>query len=88
MRGVEGKAVASGDKDTVVAGGALENWNAGEALQQDHVVPYISVVVRVRRIDEAGVGGVAGAADAGRAVEGVDFEAGVVGQDEMAGGEA
>jgi hypothetical protein len=58
---------------------------AGEALEQDHVVPHVGVVVGVGRVDQAGVGGKAGGADAGRAVEGVDFEAGVVGQHQLPG---
>ena len=88
VRGVEGKAVAGGDQDAAVAGGALGLLHAGEALQQDYVVPDIGVVIGVGRIDEAGVSRESGRADTGRTVERIDFEAGVVCEDELAGGEA
>ena len=80
---IEGLAIAGGDEDAVVAGGALGCWNAGEALEQDHVVPDVGVVVGIWRVDEAGIGGETGGANAGRSVEGVDFEAGVIGEDEV-----
>ncbi len=83
--GVEGLAVAGGDEDAAIVGGAAVGGDAGEALQQDHVVPDIGVVVGVGRVDETGVGSEARGADAGRAVKGVDLEAGVIGEDERAG---
>jgi len=88
LRCVERLAVAGGDENAAVACGASGCGNAGEALQQDHVVPDIGVVVGVGRVGEPGVGGEAGGADAGRAVERVHFEAGVVGKHERAGREA
>ena len=88
MRGVEGQAVAGGDKDTAITGGALGQGHAGEVLQKDHVVPDVGVVVGVGGVGEAGIGGKTGGADAGRAAEGIDFEAGVVGEDKLARGAA
>ena len=88
LGGVKRQAVPGGYQNAAVARGAGGGRDAGEALQQDHVVPHIGVVVGVGRVDQAGVGGEAGGADAGRAVEGIDFEAGVVCQHQHAGGEA
>ncbi len=56
-----------------------------EALQQDDVVPDVGVVIGVGRVDHAGVGGKTSGANAGSAGEGVDFEAGVVGEHQLAG---
>ena len=85
---VDDDAVAGGGEDAAVAGGAVIGLDAGHALQKDDVVPDVSVVVGVGRVDEAGIGGEAGGADAGSAGEDIDFEAGVVGNDKCAGSEA
>ena len=53
-------------------------------LEKDDVVPDVSVVVCIGRVDIAGVGCKARGADAGSAGQGVDFEAGVVGDDKLA----
>ncbi len=71
----------------MVAGGAQRVGNPASSLQKEHVVPDVGVVVGVRRVDQAGVGGIASRAHAGRAVERIDFEAGVVGNDQFAGRE-
>ena len=79
--------VECGDQDAAITGGALVGRDFGEALEQDDVVPDVGVVVGIGRVDETGVGCIASGTDAGSAIEGVDFEAGVVGEDELAGGE-
>ena len=90
----EDMAVAGGGEDAVVAGGALGEGDAGEEGEK---VEVVAVICGQRR--EAVVGwlggfgwvevvvvGEAGGADAGCSVEGVHFEAGVVGYDDLAGG--
>ena len=68
--------------------GTLKSWagklgmkDAVKLLDQDHVVPDIGIVVGVRRVDQAGVGGESRGADTGSPVKRVDFEAGIVSQD-------
>src|SRR5271157_6382248 len=85
LGGMESHAVAGGDQHAAVAGGAAGWRDPGKALQEDHVVPHVGVVVGVGRVDQAGVGGEASGADAWGALEGVYFEAGVVGQDQVSG---
>jgi len=85
IRGVRRFAVARGDQNATVSGGALW-WRKGvKALKKDNVVPDIGVVVGVGRVDKSGIGGEAGRAHSWRAGEGVDFKAGVVGENELAG---
>ena len=78
---VKGDAIASGDEDAMIAAGSEADRDVGHALQEEHVVPNVGVVVGVRRVDKAGVGSEAGGANAGSAVERVDFETGVIGYD-------
>ncbi len=80
----EDLAVAGGGEDAVVAGAALGEGDVGEIGDEVEVVALVGccfgwagVVVVV---------GVAGGADAGCSVESVDFEAGVVGDDDFVGG--
>jgi hypothetical protein len=77
-------AIAGGGEDAVVAGAALGEWDVGEVGDEEEVVALVCRCVRW--IGEVVVVGVAGGADAGGAVEGVDFEAGVVGDDDFVGG--
>src|SRR5260370_1789785 len=89
-------AVASGGEDAVVAGGALGEGNAGEEGEEVEVVAVVCGQRRGVLVGWLGgfgwvevvVVGEAGGADAGGSVEGVDFEAGVVGDDDRAGGVA
>src|SRR5260370_41810989 len=53
FRCVEGQAVAGGNQDAAVAGGALFGRNPGESLQQDHVVPDVGIVVGIGGVDQA-----------------------------------
>ena len=53
LRNVEGLAVAGSYERAEVARGALSKGNIGKALQEDHVVPDVSVVIGIRRVDEA-----------------------------------
>jgi hypothetical protein len=82
-----GVAVARGDKYATVACGAPRGRYSFETLQQDDVVPDVGVVVGIGGVDHAGVCGETGRAHAGSAGEGVNFETGVVGENELAGEE-
>ena len=79
--GVERLAVARCNEYAAVPRRALERRDAFEPLKEDDVVPDIRIVVGVGRVDEAGVSGKTGGTDPGSAVEGIDFEAGIVGHD-------
>ena len=78
---VSGLAVTRGDEDAMISGGTFCRWNSVEPLEKEDVIPDIGVVVGIRRVDESGVSGETGGADSGRAREGIDFEARVVGED-------
>src|SRR6516165_2450860 len=78
VRGVKGQAGSGCDQDAMVAGGALRGRNTGEALQEDHVVPDVGVVVGVGGVDQASVGGKARGTHTGCTVEGVDLQTRVV----------
>jgi len=53
VRGVLNPAIARGDKYTVVSGVSLLCGQISQPLQQNHVVPDVGIVVRVRRVHEA-----------------------------------
>lgn len=78
---VSGLAVARGDENAMISGGTFCRWNSVEPLEKEDVIPDIGVVVGIGRVDESGVSGETGGADSGRAREGIDFEARVVGED-------
>jgi hypothetical protein len=78
---VSGLAVTRGDEDAMISGGTFCRWNSVEPLEKEDVIPDIGVVVGIGRVDESGVSGETGGADSGRAREGIDFEARVVGED-------
>ena len=82
--GVLNATIARGDKYAMVSGIAALRGNVSQALKENDVVPDIGVVVGIRRVDEAGVGCESGRTDSGRAVQGVYFETGVIGEDEFA----
>jgi len=81
--GAEDVSVAGGGEDTAVAG-MMWTRNLVESAEQAEVVSL--VWTGIGRRGEVFVFGVAGGANAGSAVEGVDLEAGVVGKDDFAGG--
>src|ERR1039457_973450 len=62
LRGVECLAVAGSYERAKVARCAPGHGHTGKALQQDDVVPDVSVVIRVGRVDQAGVCGNTGRA--------------------------
>ena len=77
--------VAGCDEDAAVTGGAGIR-GLGEGVEEAEVVADVWIERSgVRRALEVHVFCVAGGADTGGKVEGVDFEAGVVGQDDLAG---
>ena len=78
-------SVASGDKHAVIARGALGWRNGIEALKEHDIVPDIGVVICIGRIDQAGVRSEAGGANSRSTGEGVDFESGIIGEDEQSG---
>ncbi len=88
LSGLDELAVPRGNQNTMVAGRAQGGRDAGHALHQQHVVPHVGVVIGVGRIDQPGIGGKPGRAHAGRAAEGVHFEAGIIGENQFAGNEA
>src|SRR5579859_4670982 len=66
VRCVFGPPIAGSDQDAVVTGCALFGWSFSEALQEDHVVPDVGVVIgSVRRVDDAYVGGEARGSNSG-----------------------
>ena len=77
----EDLTVARGGENAVVAGAALGERDVGEVGDEVEVVALVCGCVRW--IGEVMIVGVAGGADAGGSVEGVDFEAGVVCDDEL-----
>jgi hypothetical protein len=80
-------AITCRDQDAAVTRSALGCGDTVEALKQHHIVPDVGVVIGVGGIGEACIGGKAGGADSGCTVERVDFKAGIVGQDQLTGGE-
>lgn len=81
-------AVASGGEDAVVTGAALGEGNPREEGEEIKIIALVGGegtggFSRMKVV----VVGVAGRADSGCAVESVDFEAGVVGDDDGAGSE-
>jgi hypothetical protein len=79
----EDVAVSGGGEDAVVSRAAL---GEGDACEEGDEVEVVALVEwKGLRGVEGVVVGKAGGADAGMAVEGVDFEAGVVGYDDVAG---
>jgi len=86
VAGAENFAVARNGEDTAIARGAL-----GDPAKAGQQVDVIALIDREARIGatglEARVGGVARGADTGLAAESIDFEAGIVGEDQ-AGDEA
>jgi hypothetical protein len=65
----------------------LGSGNGDELLEEHDVIPDVGVVVGIRRVDQAGVGGKTGRPDSGRAAKGIDFKTGVVGKNKLAGSE-
>jgi hypothetical protein len=78
-------AVAGGDQHAVIAGFPLFGWNIADSLKEDDVIPDIGIVVGVRGIHHSRIGGETSRADAGSAVDGIDFKAGVIGEHKFAG---
>ena len=83
LGGVEDLAIAGEGERAAVTGLAAGFGDCGEGGEEGGVV---AVVGCVGCGGDGEVGGEAGAADAGGVVEGGDFEAGVVGEDEEVGG--
>jgi len=85
ITGVLDAAVAGSNQDAVVAGLSLLQRLISETLKKDHVVPYICIVIGVRRVNEACIRGEASRTNSRRTLESIDFEAGVVGQNQLTG---
>ena len=69
--GLDEMTVARGDQDAAIASRPLRRGNRSKALQEQHVIPHVGVVIGVGRIDEAGVSGKAGGAHAWSTAQGV-----------------
>jgi hypothetical protein len=78
----EDLAVAGGGEDAVVAGFRVAGVESGEGLLEAEIVALVEG--SGGRAGEVFVVGIAGGADTGGSVEGVDLEAGVVGDDDLA----
>lgn len=84
--GLDGLAVACRYEDATVLGCALCFLHSSHALKEDHVIPYVCVVDGgIGRIENASVGCEASGPNARGTREGIDFETGVVGEDQLIG---
>jgi hypothetical protein len=81
MADAEDLSVADCCEDAVIAGCWISVGDFAEGFEEAEVV----ALVGCSNAEEVFVFGVAGGADAGCSIEGVDFEAGVVGDDDFAG---
>src|SRR5271156_4633370 len=74
LRAQQSSAIPGGGQHTMIASTALALRDASELLQQEEFVVVVGAAIGM----EAGIGGVTGGANAGSALERVDFQSGIV----------